>query len=784
MSPSARSLRRPVHPADAILGRAGGPTLRADVVESKLKTPAVRRDSVSRTALVNRLRAAGAFPVVLVVAPAGYGKTSLLAQWAAKDARPFAWLSIDRRDNDPAVLLRHLAAALDRVDPIDPAADAALAAAEPRLWDVVVPRLTAQLAARPTPLVLVLDDVDLLEADEAISVVTAVIENIPAGSIVALSGRTQPKLPVAALRVEAPLLEIGPYELALSRREAELLLKGCAVELEEDALAELLDRTEGWPAALYLAALAAREDAAALAPHAGEPFSADDRFLADYFRSEYVDRLPPDFLQFLRRTSVLDKLCSELCDAVLDGDHSARFLAAAEDENLFFVPLDRRRRWYRYHQLFRDFLRRELEDEEPELVADLNRRAAAWYEAHGDPESALAHAYVGGDSDGAARLLSSIALDVHHAGRVATLERWLKRFDDDERLEQYPAVAVHGSRVHALRGRPEEAERWLGAAERGSVANKRGVAAVRPWIGVMRSAMCAYGPARMRLDAETARRKLPRGATWRPSALLVEGAAAILLGDGPKADSVLADAVAEAEHVGARETQIAALGERSLLAAERTDYLEAEELAREACRLIEENEFEDYSAGALALAASARAHLRHGAWDKARQELTLADELAPRLTYALPWLAVQVRLELGHAYVTLRDRDKADGLLDEARAILHVKPKLGVLATAVEELAQEIAAMPSPDSGRSSGLTAAELRLLPLLSTHLSFREIGQRLFVSRNTIKTQAISVYRKLGVSSRSEAIERAVELGLVEAGEQVASSAQSSSGLRPVF
>ena len=752
-----------------------------DVIASKVAVPHVRRDTVSRTALVNRLRAGGSFPLVFVVAPAGYGKTTLLSQWAAKDARPFAWLSIDERDNDPLVLLRHLAAALDRVDPLEPDLLQALASRRTSVWDSIVPRLATHLSSRTSPLVLVFDDVDLLESEEAIAVVAALIENVPARSMVALVGRTQPRLPVASLRVGAPLLEIGAYELALSRRETEMLLKSCGLELEEDELLELLRHTEGWAAGIYLNALASRA--------AGEPgdearVEPEGRYLADYVEAEYLGRLTAGERAFLRRTSVLENMCGALCDALLERDDSGASLGAIERSNLFLVPVDRERGWYRYHRLFRELLRRELTDVEPDLVPVLNRRAADWYEAHDDPEAALGHAHAAGDSDEAARILSAIALKVHHSGRAALLETWLRPFDDDDRLERYPAVAVNGARVHALRGRPEEAERWLAAAERAAAGHRKGIASVRPCVAVMRSALCARGPKRMLADAEAAVGKLASGAAWRPSALLVEGAASILLGNNEKADPILAEAALEAERLGSTETRVVALAERSLLAAARDDYQEAETLATEACELLDETELTDYSTSALPLAASARALLRHGLWEKARKQLTLAQSVLPGLTYALPWLAVQARLELGHACVTLRDHDAAQQLLEEARDILKVKPKLGVLPAAVDALAEEIDAMPANGNGAGSGLTAAELRLLPLLSTHLSFREIGERLFVSRNTIKTQAISVYRKLGVSSRSEAIERAIELGLVDAEHGFSGAEEEAAGkLRPL-
>ena len=753
-----------------------------DVIESKVTVPQVRRDTVSRTALVNRLRAGGAFPLVVVVAPAGYGKTTLLAQWASKDTRPFAWLSVDQRDNDPLVLLRHLAAALDRIDPVEPGILEALAAPQTSVWDSIVPRLTTHLSSRESPLVLVFDDIDSLESEEAIAIVAALIENVPARSMVALAGRTQPRLSVASLRVGAPLLEIGAYELALSRREAEMLLKGCGVEPDEDELLELLRQTEGWPAGVYLTALASR--AAGDPPGDDARAEPDDRYLADYVEAECLERLTPRERAFLRRTSVLEKMSGALCDAVLDRDDSTASLGAVERSNLFLVPVDHERGWYRYHRLFRDLLRRELAEVEPDLVSVLNRRAAEWYEAHDYPEAALGHAHAAGDSDGAARIFSSIALKVHHSGRAALLETWLRPFDDDDRLERYPGVAVNGCWIHAVRGRPQDAERWLAAAERGAVAHRRGIAAVRPCISVMRSALCANGPAKMLADAEAAVAKLGSDATWRPSALLVEGAAAILLGNDENADPLLAEAALEAERLGSTETRVVALAERSLLAAARGDYQAAEALATEACELLDETELTNYSTSALALAASARAMLRHGLWEKARTQLTLAQNVLPTLTHALPWLAVQARLELGHACVTLRDHGAAQQMLDEARDVLAVKPKLGVLSAGVEALAEEIDAMPASGSGGGSGLTAAELRLLPLLATHLSFREIGERLFVSRNTIKTQAISVYRKLGVSSRSEAIERAVGLGLVDAEPGLSSAEEDVAGrLRPL-
>jgi LuxR family transcriptional regulator, maltose regulon positive regulatory protein len=758
--------RRPLNPAlrgigaKAILIGTSEPSFPFDVVESKLQPPLGPPRSVPRTALVNRLRAAGAFPLVLVTAPAGYGKTTLLSQWAARDARPFAWVSVDERDDDPLVLLKHVVAAIDRIEPLGAHVTDAFDRAEWPVWDAVVPRLTAELSSRTAPFVIVLDGVDAVESKESTEAIGILIENIPPGSMIALAGRSLPRMPIATLRVAGPLLEIGPYELALSRREAELLLRGSGVELDENEIAGLLQRTEGWAAGLRLAALASGEDADHLSRLAG-----DDRYIADYLRSEYLLRLEPRVLRFLRQTSVLERMCAPLCNAVLRSKGSAGDLEEIERANLFLVQLDHHRGWYRYHHLFRDLLQRELAEEEPDLIPTLHRRAAAWYEAHLDPESALFHAHAAGDIDDAARILSSIAQQVNDSGRAGVVEGWLDLFDVDERLDRHPAVAVQGSSILALRGRAEEADRWLHAAERGVASRRKGVAAVRPRIAVMRSALCTEGPAQMQADAEAAVKKLAPDDPWRPAALLVQGAAAALLGDSERADPILEDAVDRAATIGSTETHSIALGERSLIAVEHEDVRASDALAEEAQRVVEEGDLAGYPTSALALAASARSRLRHGQWDQARRLLTAATCLTPHLTYALPWLAVQARVELADAYVTLRDRKAAQHMLEEARGILTLRPGLGVLGDGVERLSAEIAGMPEPRSGANSGLTRAEL---PLLSTHLSFREIGERLHVSRNTVKTQAISVYRKLGVSNRSDAVAVAEELGLVEAVE----------------
>ena len=734
-----------------------------DPLEARLHAPVVRPGSVSRTPLVNRFRASAARPVVTVLAPAGYGKTTVLAQWAERDRRPFGWVSLGEDDNDPAVFSKCLASALSQALPVDSAVFDALGSPR-RPAPHALQRLTAALASAPHPLVLVLDNIDLLRSRKCLEIVVALADHVPDESTLVLAGRILPRLPIARMRAAGRLFEVGVDELALSRREVGLLARSLGVELEEADVAELTDRTEGWAAGTYLAALSLK-DASARSGHLLS-VRGDDRFVADYFDFEHLSRLSPRDVQFMTRTAVLDRMCGPLCDTLLESTGAASKLESLARANLFLVPLDGQRRWYRYHREFRDFLRAELDRREPELVIELDRRAAAWCESNGEPETAISHAHAAGDFDCLARLVGRLALPMCSTGRAATVEVWLDWFDDELRLEQHPTVAVLGAWVHLLRGRPAAAKRWLSAAERGRVERvlPDGSSSLEPWISVLRAAMCRDGVEQMRTDAEIAVRDLGASSGWRPTALLLLGVAQLLVGEGDCGDESLADAAEAAESAGATDMRVVALVERSLLATAHGDEAEAEALVAQARALVDDGRLGEHPLSAIAFAASARHGLRVGDLARVRADLTTAQTFGPQLTHALPWYAVQTRLELGRVNLTLLDAPGARTQLSAAAKILSRRPRLGILRMQADALQNEATRVAELCEDRATALTTAELRLLPLLTTHLSFREIAERLYVSRNTVKTQAISVYRKLDASSRSEAIARAGELGLV--------------------
>lgn len=718
-----------------------------------------------RTSLVDHLRETRDARVVSIVAPAGYGKTTVLAQWAKRDRRPFAWVSLDDADNDPVVLLTYVAAALDSAEHIDPKVFRGLRAPGDSLWSVGLPRLGAALGLKRKPTVIVLDDVHELRSHQALDAISALTLLVPEGSQLVFSGRSEAAVPLAKIRASGRLLEIGPSELALTDAEARALLATAGLGLSDADTNELNRHAEGWAAGLYLAALALDSDESL---DVGA-FAGDDRFVSDYLRSEHLASMRKAEVEFLTRTSILERMSAPLCDAVLGGTGSANRLSELERSNLFVVALDHHGGWYRYHHLFREMLQAELVRREPERVTELNRRAAAWCERNAMPDWAVEYALAADDLDHVAALLESHALPFYRTGRVATVERWLTAFDEQQLLERYPAIAVLGTWIHALRGRAHDAERW-------ALSVRDEDAPRRPWAALVGALLCRHGVEQMGRDAEHALAEIDPRSAWHPPATLLVGIAAMLAGNTERAEQVFAQTADAAVSVGARYSGLLARAERALIALARGD-LAAAEAEIELAEAFFDPEAEDYLPNVMLYAARARVALAAGRAASARENVLRAQRLRPLLTRALPWLAVQALLELGKVSLALEDASGARTLCLEADDVVHQRQDLGTLVAETDALRAELADAPRQVSGWASTLTAAELRLLPLLTTHLSFREIAERLFVSRNTVKTQAISVYRKLGATSRSEAIARAIELGLLDE-----SSATRSGGFTP--
>jgi len=734
-----------------------------DLVEVKLAAPIPRAGTIAKQSAIARLSTSAA-PFVTVVAPAGYGKTTLLSGWSEVDARPFAWVALDGRDDDALVFMRYIAAAIHRVEPLPPAVFDALSGPGGSTWSTRLPRLGRALSGLARPLVLVLDDLHAMASPSCLDVLAALVDYVPAGSLIAIASREAPPLPVGRWRARGQVQEFGVEDLRLDEREAGSLLEAAGVELDARALSSLTDRTEGWPAGLYLAALSFR--AGAPRTVGAEGFAGDDRYVAEYFRVELLSRLPASEAEFLLRTSVLERMCGPLCDAVLGTTGSAETLETLARTNGFVVPLDRRGEWYRYHHLFGELLRNELEHSRPDLVRTINRRAMEWCIANEHTEAAVVFGHASGEADTVAGLVGALALPLYYDGRMETLEEWLTWFGDDD-LVRYPALAVYGAWLRALTGQPAEAERWLALADGASAAIPLpdGSATIAPWIATLKAHMMPDGVERALADADAALDQLAADSVWRPTALLARGVAHVLLGATDRATGDVTAAIEQGLETGSAEEVYCGHALLALLAARRGAWAEARERAQAAQAAVEEAGLGAYGTSALSYVATARVALHDARTDDARAALARAHRLRPLLDHGLPWVTVSVGLELTRAHLALGEASAARTILTETERVLELRPQMGSLVEDADELRARVAASSGASGAWAMSLTGAELRLLPYLASHLTFPEIAERLFISRNTAKTEAVAVYRKFGVSSRSEAIERAVEVGLLD-------------------
>ena len=438
------------------------------LLETKLHVPRWRRSLVARPRLSDRLSRGTESALTLVSAPAGFGKTTLLAEWLAvapADGRSVAWLSLDQRDNDPVLFWTYLVAALKTAHGAGTGALSLLQPPEPP-DEVGLVTLLNDLDAISNDVVLVLDDFHVIEARDVRDGVAFLLEHLPPPVHLVIASRADPSLPLARLRGRGELAEIRAADLRFTPGEAATYLNGVmGLALTAADVAALEGRTEGWIAALQLAALSlqGREDTAAFI----DGFAGDDRYIVDFLAEEVLQRQPGHVQQFLLQTSILDRLSGPLCDAVTGQDGGKAKLAALERGNLFLVPLDDRRRWYRYHQLFADVLHARLRDEQPDEVLDLHRRASTWHEQNDEPSEAIRHALAAGEFGRAAALVELEIPAMLRSRQEAAVLGWLELLPD-EVVRVRPVLSVGfagallaGGEYEGVEARLRDAEQWL-----------------------------------------------------------------------------------------------------------------------------------------------------------------------------------------------------------------------------------------------------------------------------------------------------------------------------------
>ena len=698
--------------------------------------------------------AASTAPLTLVSAPAGAGKTAVLLQWFDESELPKAWLTLDHDADDPVVLLTYLALALAQVAEVGPAVLEWLRLPAPPVREAIMPTLAAALAAAP-PFLFVFDDGQRLKAEFCWQLLTVLFEALPPGARVALATRGDPEIPLARLRAAGRLAELGFAELALDRDEARRLLAMNGHEAEEQAVAALLDVTEGWAAGLYLAALSG--DAKGTA---GGALPGDRREVGRYLTSEVLAQQPPELRRFLLETSILERLCPDLCRAVTGRRDAGELLRRLADENLFLWSLDEHEWWYRYHHLFAEHLQVELARRSRAEVARLHKRAAQWFEDEGDIEAAVRHWLAAGEVACAATIVSRVTVDYAcRSGHVQTVRRWLDLFSDEQIRSDVPLILVAGL-VYAASRNARLGRLWIEAALGGQIDDSLtpdGGTTLRGCQALLHAMMGSDGATRMREDAELA--ALPEIATsplWRSAAEPLLGYARWLLGDIAGARDALERSIREGRAANVL-AELGGLGHLSLLAADENQWEEAESRATQAMRRLAESGLGRFPPMVVVFLAQARVLAYQGdagARDPAGVAAAIFEE-----RQLWPWAATLTATILANVYWDLGDLEEAQRWTSAAAECLSAWPDAGILQDRVAQLDATLLQRRGVQP-----LTHAESRVLALLPTQLSGDEIAARLFISANTVRSHVRTIYRKLGVTSRSQAVERAREVGLL--------------------
>ncbi len=722
------------------------------IARTKLEIPPRREGLIPRGALVSLLAGAEHTRLTMLSAPAGSGKTTLLQQWhlAAAD-QPFAWLSLEPGDDDPVRFWTCVIEALRTVAPgVGARAEGALHSPGASLDEVVVPLLVNDLIELPGRVVLVLDDLHAVSDDEIHRSLVAFVERLPATVHLAVATRSDPPWPMLPrLRARDQLVELRAGQLRFSEAEAASYLAAIGLELSADRVAEIQQRTEGWAAGLQLAGLSLRSDPAG--EDAVGALAGDSPQIGDYLAVEVLDRVAPAERAFLLRTSILERMCGPLCDAVLEREGSAVRLEELDRRNLFVVALDRRRRWYRYHHLFSDLLRARLETEEPGAAAALHGRAAAWLATEGEVADAIGHAIAAGDRDTTARLAAAHWLTFFNQGWLMTVRRWLDTLPAD-RVAAEPQLWLARAWTSMDLGELDEVAAWLERAPAGD-----------EWVGVLRALrlfkLGDVGGAARAVGAATATDG-EAGSFWRTVAAVVTGVPAYWRGRYAEARPALREAQRIAEGAGNALAHQYVLGYLALDAVEHDGPHAARELLPGPAAEPRVGEHFTAMVGHLALGRAAELD---GRLAEAERELARAVELSRRGAGTLERAAAA----LAHARVlgALGQRESARTRLAHAEELLATCADAGILTRALAQ-AEHAPGLSAPRGPAATGedLSDRELGVLRMLHSELSLREIGAELYLSLNTIKTHTRNIYSKLGASGRDDAVARARELGLL--------------------
>ncbi len=736
------------------------------LIETKLHAPAPRPEWVQREDLVGYLAGCSSSRLVLVEAPAGFGKTIAVAQWAASvvEDRPFAWVSLDRGDDDPARLWSHIVTALQRACPRFGGEDIlrALRSRVPDISGTVLPVLANKLAELPAPVVVVLDDYHVITDQSCHEQVGFLLSHLPGTVQLVLLTRASPPLPLARLRAAGELAEVGMDELRFTGAEVAALVRTvAAVDLLETDLADLVEPTEGWPAGVYLAALSLRGHSSPT--DFIRQFTGGNRFIVDFVAEEVLSRQPAEIRQFMTRAAVLGRFCAPLCDAISGSANAAEIIETIERDNLFLVPLDDHRRWYRFHHLFAQALLGQLASTEPDMVLALHRRASAWYRESGSAEEAIDHALAAGDGTAAVAIIADHWPAYMDTGRVGTVRGWLRALGD-EQISNDPLAAHCAAWCAALAGDSQSARRWLPVLESADDSGPLpdGIQSTRSSAALLRGCFGFDGIEVMRDSTRTAAElENDPKSPWYALARSALGSALYLSGEPEAAAVPLTEALASS--AGINMARIAALSLLAIVRVEQGQIWQAQDLISTARQLVEDSDLAETQQGAGVRVATGALFAAQGRTGEARTEFEHALVIRRRWLALTPWPVIDTMLRLAAVLDDLGERPAAAALVGDARQLLTAYPDGAQAQRDRLQRLERRVTRPLPGVAGES-LTTREMSVLRLLEGTLSLREIGQQLYLSPNTVKTHTQATYRKLGVSTRRDAIARAQENGFL--------------------
>ncbi len=734
------------------------------LAEAKLAAPRQRGGMVRRPHLEQALETGAEAAMTLVAAPAGYGKTTAVRAWAEHSGSALAWVTLDAGDNEPARFWAYVATAVDRVrDGLGRRALKRLRAPGFGV-KVAVDELMNGLAGFGRPVTLVLDDLQTVTDTDCLASLGYAIERLPRAARLIAITRADPALELAGLRARGGLSEVRARELAFTVAEArELLVDRAGLELDDEQIEILRNRTEGWPAALYLAALWLRSvedhDQAVL------EFGGGHRHVAEYLSHEVLASLDAGRRSFLLRAAVLGSFTAELCDAVLNRSDSATVLGELEESNMFVQSLERRE-WFRVHALFAEFATAQLGAVEPTVPRTIHRRAAEWLRTRGLGVEAFQHAAAAGDLDVVAELLSEDHLALIRNGRSGTLLRWAQALPDDLLIEHPDAAVGAATAALLVGGMTRERRRFLRLADRAKAKHPERVGAYEECVTAMlRAAGLDGGVTEAVVEGyravELARRSVDETLV---AALAALARALYFAGELDGARSAAARAIEHPDTARRPPGVAVAHAVIALVAADRRRLATARDHAEVARALVGRITSSRSWLGGTVAEAFGAVLAAEGDLAGAEREFSSAERYLDDDVATVPHARLLVRL------ADIRRRrgrlDEADGTLRRAREELAELGDSGAVPVFADEVASELEqARGQAGAGEILELPSeAEVAVLRLLSSDLSVREIGAQLFLSPNTVRSHVRSIYRKLRVGSRDDAVARAEAVGLL--------------------